>query len=381
MIKLANRDACTGCGACAAICPRGCIVMCEDDEGFLFPKLNGTLCAQCKQCEAICPALKEPRKTGKPIQTFAAQALQQPLRMESSSGGVFSLLALETLREGGVVFGAALDSKCEVFHTGAENEEALSELRGSKYMQSRMGNTLQAVKTALENGRQVLFSATACQISGLRAYLGRDYANLLCVEVVCHGVPSVGVWREHICQKEAEIGKLLKSVNFRNKETGWRSYSVEYQFEDGSRQLVASGKDPFLRGFIADLYLRRSCTDCAHKASLADLTLGDCWGLEHLAAQMDDEKGTSIVLIRSQKGQAAFERIESKLKRQPIDYEIATKYNPALQQGVHENPKRAEFFAQRSEPFAKKVERLTKVGLTAKCKRKLGAIFRRIKGE
>lgn len=372
MIELAKKDFCTGCAACAAVCAKGCITMQFDEEGFLFPRVDATRCVECKKCVQGCPVNKE---NGQALQkTLAVQSHSESLRKESSSGGVFTLLAQKIFAQDGVVFGSAWTDELLLEHRAAHNEEELKPLRGSKYLQSNIEESHRQVKAALAEGKRVLFVGTGCQVRGLKSYLGKDDENLLCADVVCHGAPSPGVWKERMAELESG-GKKLAAVSFRDKASGWRRYSVSYHFEDGSVQSIPSGQEPFMKGFIADLYLRRSCHHC-DKSCGSDLTLGDCWGLENLAPEMDDELGTSVVLIRTEKGRKAFEELD--VKSMPIDYEQACVYNPAICRGAKENPKRKRFFAMKDKPLSQRVAKLTGVGFITKLKRKIFSLPRRV---
>lgn len=374
MIKLANKSLCCGCGACVAACPSACITMQADHEGFCYPVIDATRCIECKKCVGVCPSVKNLPLT-LPKKCLAAQSKDDALRQSSSSGGLFSLLAERTIEKNGIVFGAAFQDAQTLCHIGIENSAELSRLRGSKYLQSRTEESYRKVLEALKSDRYVFFVGTACQISGLRRFLGREYEKLLCADVVCHGVPSPLVWKKRLRELQTDT-KQVQSVDFRDKKTGWRTYSVTYQFTDGSVLSIPSGSEPYMKGFIADLYLRPSCTDCSYKHCGSDLTLGDCWGLETLAPELDDEKGTSIVLVHTEKGERALKAVEKSLKMQSIDYQKACERNPAICRGAKANTKREAFFRRMDEPLSQAVHDLTKVSFFTRCKRKLRAIFR-----
>lgn len=197
MIRIDRPTDCCGCEACAQRCPKQCIAMHADAEGFLYPRINTAACIDCGLCEQVCPVLR-PAAPRTPTAVYAAKNPDERIRMESSSGGVFTLLAERTIRAGGVVFGARFDEAWEVVHDSTETIEGLAAFRGSKYVQSRIGTSFARAEEFLKQGRQVLFTGTPCQIAGLNRFLRRSYDNLLTVDVVCHGVPSPLVWRRYL---------------------------------------------------------------------------------------------------------------------------------------------------------------------------------------
>ena len=251
---------CCGCNSCAQSCPKQCISMSEDNEGFLYPSVDTNLCVECHLCEKVCPVLNI--SSGQyPISCYAAKSPDEQIRKESSSGGIFSLLAQKIIENDGVVFGAAFNKKWEVVHCYTETLEGLNSLRGSKYVQSKIGNAYEQVKTFLKNGRLVLFSGTPCQIAGLKTFLRKDYENLITLDFVCHGVPSPGVFRWYLQEQiyyyaarkssknsvfhssilsipQREIyfpdGVELDNVFFRDKRKGWKKYCFSLLFAEAS---------------------------------------------------------------------------------------------------------------------------------------------------
>lgn len=199
MIEIKDKSQCCGCNACVQRCPKQCIAMCEDEEGFLYPEVDEAICIDCGLCENVCPVINQ-ADARIPLQVYAAKNTDEKIRMHSSSGGVFSILAEQTIKQGGVVFGARFDENWEVKHDYTETIDGVSVFRGSKYVQSKTGDTFKQAEQFLKQNRKVLFSGTPCQIVALKRYLKKEYENLLLVDFICHGVPSLGVWRKYLKQ-------------------------------------------------------------------------------------------------------------------------------------------------------------------------------------
>ena len=322
MIQITNKNKCCGCSACVQVCPKQCITFNEDNHGFRYPKVNKEDCINCGLCEKVCPFCNSFKKSD----VLAAQATINPsedIRLKSSSGGIFSMLAEYVINQGGVVFGARFNEKWEVIHDYTENLEGIDAFRGSKYVQSIIEDSYNDTKHYLNQGRLVLFSGTPCQISGLTKFLRKDYENLITVEVACHGVPSPLIWREYI--KQIAGRKRIQSISFRDKSTGYRTYSTNYTIAGKSYKKYYK-RDDFMVGFINNLYLRPSCFNCPSKGdySCADLTIADYWG----ATERQYEEGGSLVLSRSQKGKDILHQIKASLSS--VDYVYAIKMNPCL---------------------------------------------------
>lgn len=312
MISITDKKDCCGCSACVQRCPKQCISMKEDEEGFLYPVVDTTHCIDCGLCEKVCPVIHQdaPRE---PKRVYAAKNPDDRIRMSSSSGGVFTLLAEQVIARGGVVFGARFDERWEVVHDYTETIEGLAAFRGSKYVQSRIGESYRDAERFLQAGKEVLFSGTPCQVAGLRRYLRKGYDNLLTVDFICHGVPSPGVFRHYLKEmKEMIIRKnrvksvLIKDISFRDKRLGWKKYSFSLTFsilQKGEREKVlvhseSKYKNTFLKGFVRDLYLRPSCHKCPAKAfkSGSDVTIGDFWAINTYLPGKNDHRGYSLCM-------------------------------------------------------------------------------------
>lgn len=348
MPELASKSQCTGCTACVSICPCCCIKMQKDDAGFLFPEMiEQSACIGCGACEQVCSVLADEGFDGElSTVAYAAFSKNNLLRMGSSSGGVFSELADVVLQSGGLVYGAGYDAEGTVKHICVGNQKELGKLRGAKYSQSILGDSFQTLKKQLDSGRKVLFSGTPCQVAGLKSFLKRDYDNLICVDFVCHGIPSPMVWGKYIKYRAQNdnAGGAASHINLRNKESGWSkySYSVEFAYSDNNRYLCKNGADPFIRFFVGDYILRESCSDCHFKGygRVSDITLGDFWGIWDVCPEMDDNEGTSLVLIHSKKGESLFGMLAKKINFKQVTLEQASRMNPSLLESSAHHPDR-----------------------------------------
>ena len=354
MIQISDKSQCCGCSACATVCPKGCIAMREDSEGFLYPVVDSARCIGCNLCQKVCPVLGQGRER-KPLAVYAAKSRGEQVRNGSSSGGVFSLLAEKTIEEGGVVFGARFDENWDVVHGYTETEEGIAAFRGSKYVQSRIGRSFAEARRFLMAGRKVMFTGTPCQIAGLKDYLQKDYDGLLAVDVVCHGAPSPKVWRQYLNETAAGCGDgfRVKAVSFRDKAQGWKAYRFSMTLSkdrQGGEEAVAttltlpSSENAYMNTFLSNLSLRPSCYACPAKAgkSCADITLGDFWGIGRVMPDFDDDRGCSVVLIYSPKGLQAFSGVPC--DRRESAYSDALQENSCIGKSTWMQPNRSFFF-------------------------------------
>ena len=356
-------------------CPKHCISMHEDNEGFLYPQIDKSSCIDCGLCEKVCPVIHQDEPT-EPLSNYIAINPNEEIRQKSSSGGIFTLLAEKITAEGGVVFGARFDENWDVVHAWTDTIEGLAPFRGSKYVQSRIGNTYKETKDFLQQGRKVLFSGTPCQIAGLKKYLRKEYDNLLTVDFICHGVPSPGVWRRYLSELReslhAERGDGKKSfsssidelpvitgISFRDKSDGWKKYGfcLRYDASKAAENMVSASainekkvflqpypENPFMQGFLADIYLRPSCYNCPDKSgrSSSDITIADAWGMDNFAQEHDDDKGACYVLINTDRGRCAMSTLE--FKQLDVDFELIKRHNPAWMNSSLPHRKRKLFY-------------------------------------
>lgn len=347
-------DACCGCGACAARCPKSCISMQPDAWGFHHPVIDASACVGCGACDTVCPALNVPDGDGCESALWA-KAQDVDLLDRSSSGGVFGLLARDALSRGGVVAGAAWADGCrELRHVVAEDGSGLEAVMRSKYVQSSVGRGVyEGVRDALREGRPALFAGTACQVAGIRSYLGNlaDSGLFLGVDVICHGVPSPGLWRRWLGYVESRERGEISWVNFRSKATGWSSYSVVYECmteDEGAPRSSStrSADDWYMRAFLQNASLRPSCLDCPFKRRCgSDVTLGDYWGVRRQHPEVPVEGGVSAVICNTDRGAAAVSRISRSMDSGASAFEKVVAGNPALVRPVRPFADRDAFMA------------------------------------
>ena len=278
--------------------------------------------------------------------TFAAYSKDSELRLESSSGAIFSQLAEVVLHLKGTVYGVAMSQDCKYAEFVRINrQEDLPKLRGSKYLQARMGTVYQQVKADLDTGLSVLFSGTECQINGLKGFLGKEYENLYCVDVICHGVPSPKLWRKYVEYVESKVNTKLLSVNFRCKDVSWSDFGLKKIDSDCKKMYISKDIDPYMLMFLRDYCLRPSCYKCLVKQNkLSDLTIADFWGINEVLPEMNDEKGVSFVVLRTCKGLELFDCIKPYIVCKEVSYEAGVKRNRAEYSSVKRPEERDYFF-------------------------------------
>lgn len=280
------------------------------------------------------------------ISTYAAYSKDIKLRLESSSGAIFSLLAEKVLQQAGIIYGVTMSRDCQYAeYVRIDNREDLAKLRGSKYLQARVGNTYKKVKNDLEAGLSVLFSGTGCQVNGLKGFLGKDYENLYCVDVICHGVPSPKLWRKYVQYVESEVDAKLINVNFRCKDDGWSDFGIKRMDSNHKAMYVSKDKDPYMLMFLRDYCLRPSCYECVAKQhKLSDLTIADFWGINKVLPEMNDRNGVSLVILRTGKGSELFDRIKTDIVCKKVSYEDGVRGNPAEYRSAKRPEERNYFF-------------------------------------
>lgn len=364
---LVDRVLCTGCGACVVVCPKQCITMSADAEGFRYPIIHKASCIQCGKCVKACPLTYE-RSASHSVTAYAMQNRDETTRLESSSGGVFSALAEWVIEQGGWVCGASYENDFVVRHQIVNTVEQLVAFRGAKYAQSECEHCFADVQRYLDEGCPVLFSGTPCQIAGLQRFLHKPYDALYLVDMICHGVPSPWVWKCYLEERrlaeapEAEI----QAVNMRSKRTGWSRYGycTEVRYTSGKISAVPQGEDGFVKGFVSNLYLRPSCSDCHFKGIYrsSDITLADYWGVWDQHPSLDDNKGTSLVLAHTAKGQALLREVDGRLYAQEVKVYEAVLQNSSAVRSSAPHPNREAFFVRltKGKSVLEQIDRLCK---------------------
>ena len=298
---------CTGCMACVNVCAHHAISVVQDKEGFDRPQIDESLCVDCGLCAKTCPINHHPL-ANEPKEIYSGWSSNEAVRINSSSGGAFTEIARPVLEDGGVVFGCTLNDKLQAEHIYVETLEDLeNNLRGSKYVQSRIGNTYEQAKNFLRQGRKVLFSGTPCQIAGLRKYLRKDYENLLTVDLICHGVPSPKLLADFIEANSAKAA--VTDIKFRDKKrNGWSAAgSISFNKEDKNKtKLMAPYNSAYYNLYFSNSISRPCCYTCryANINRVGDITIGDYWNIDAVLPAFDSSGGVSVVLVNTQKGAA-----------------------------------------------------------------------------
>lgn len=413
MIEIVRKEDCVGCNACVQRCPKQCIVMAEDEQGFLYPKVDLDKCIDCHLCEIVCPVINQ-NEPLIPFQVFAAKNRNSEVRRNSSSGGVFYAIATQIINDGGVVFGARFNDKWDVIHDYAETLEGVKAFQGSKYVQSLIGDSFKKTEEFLKLGRKVMFTGTPCQIAGLRRFLRKDYGTqLLLVDVVCHGVPSPLVWRDYLQYitrpRGASDGKntvfvslnekpVITGISFRDKRLGWEKFGFSVRGTatkgSGENSVFQSGKhnekerellfEPmteniYMRGFLRDIYLRPSCYACPSKRgkSHSDITLADYWNIQACHPEIYDTEGVSLILVNSENGKQCVEKLDISLFK--TTYNDALSGNPSIEHSVKRNAVSSYFWKQLDNYRLDAITMALKKMRVPLWRRILGAVIKRIR--
>ena len=341
-----NYEKCTGCGACINACAVKAITPEQSQEGFLYPSINSKLCVNCNMCDRVCPIDKNMSKVDQQGIFLAINKNNEDIEI-SSSGGIFIALAKQIIEQDGCVFGCAFDDQMVARHRIVQDTEELRLLCGSKYVQSDVGLSYRLVRETLNQGKQVLFSGTPCQIDGLRSFLGKEYSNLYLVDIICHGVSSPLLLSLHINRLEKRRHSKLKSMAFRSKQKGWGLYYY-YSYLNGKNDFGESIQDAYFTDFLKGRNYRNCCYQCqyANTNRVGDITLGDFWGANNYFENIDISKGASLVLVNTDKGNALFNSIMHGISLHSAKIEWAIKGNQNLEHPTKINPLRTNYYTE-----------------------------------
>ena len=343
MEKIVEKSECTGCTACYSICPRHAIEMKEDENGFKYPVIDKNKCIDCGLCKKTCPVLN--KKSNIAInKCYVGYNKDIEIQEKSSSGGIFDIIAKEILKDNGLVLGAAFDENNKLKHFIVNNLDGLEKLRGSKYLQSDLNDVFKQIKDNIKN-RKILFVGVPCQVAGLKAYLNKDYDNLICIDLICHGVPTPKLFDKYVKELEEKNNDKLINYNFRDKSTGWDSYSNSATFKNKVVKELQSNND-YMKLFLSDVALRESCYNCNFKLGnkYSDITLGDFWGVKNYYPEMYNKKGVSAIIVNTEKGKDIIKNISNKLEFKECQLEEIVKGNSSLKISGKLNKKRKEYF-------------------------------------
>lgn len=351
MIQIIDKVKCCGCNACGDVCPKDAITFNTDIEGFWYPEVNVELCIDCGLCEKVCPIInvKELKKNDLPQSIcYAAEHKNLEVVFDSTSGGLFSALADIMYRSKGYVGGAIFNDDFSVRQYISNEKQDLLKIRSSKYLQSSLIGFYRQVRDLVKAGEQVLVCGSPCQMAALRAFLRKDYDNLIIADYICRGINSPKVWRKYLDSFEERYGHKVVYCKAKSKEYGWRNLTQKVILDNGKAYYETKDQSNFTKGYLqTGVYCRPSCYDCQFKGypRISDITLADFWGIEKVDKSLEKDLGTSLVMINSKKGEAYFERVKSRINYVPVPFSSIEAGNRSLNKSV-EPPKvsRTEFF-------------------------------------
>lgn len=313
-----KKNECTGCLACYNVCPKKAIEIIQDEKGFYFPQIDKKKCINCGICYKTCPSLNKKKYNEECSNIIAAWSKNEEERKKSTSGGISFLISKKFIENGGIVYGSIIDDNYKIIHKRIENDTDLEKMRGSKYVQSNIGDTFCMVKKDLKEGKKVLFTGTPCQISGLKSYLKKEYENIFLIDIICHGTPSPMIFEKYIhfiMDKYHEHG-IIKQINFRYKKPNWEKFSMNIVFSDGFTYNQDMYHDYFLRSFLENYITRECCHSCIYTSlnRCGDITLADFWSyISNNYKYRNNNKGINLVLINNLKGEQLIKLIDNEI--------------------------------------------------------------------
>lgn len=346
MVNITDKTQCTGCTACASVCTHKAISMQFDEYGHSYPNVDASACTDCGLCEKVCPLLHndcilyDQRIEQLPV--YAIYNNDNEVRKQSTSGGVFTLLAEYVINKGGIVYAARFDEKYHILHDSFSSMDEIAPFRGSKYAQSDLNDTFRKIKTDLKN-RDVLFVGTPCQVAGLKSYLIKDYENLYTCDFVCMGISSPVIWEEYL---DAFWNRnTIKKIFFKDKRKGWHQWQMLVEDDEGEH-LIKGIMDPFFNGYLTHRTYRPSCLKCSFRTCerVSDFTIADCWGIDKYKPEFDDNKGCTTIILQSEKAKGVFEDIKKKANVMPYPIEMVLEHNPYIRKKISSDQNREAFY-------------------------------------
>lgn len=384
MIDKVSINDCCLCKSCYNACPKDCISFTNEVKTFMYPEINKDICIKCNLCEKACPALNDAMLNAvQPIKAYAAKNVNDSIRMQSSSGGIFSSLAVQVIKNGGIVFGAQYDDDFNVKFTYVDNLEDLPKLYGSKYAQADIANSFNQAKELLDCGRTVLFSGCPCQIGGLNTFLGKKYDNLITMDFICHGILSDVLFKDYRSYLEQKHNSKIVSINFRDKSKGWENNSFKVVFADGNFEIQNGLDNIYMRCFYTNLAMKESCYSCNFRGfkSGSDFTVGDYWGAEIYHKDFIDGKGLSAITINTAKGVDFYNKIKDTIITKETTVENIAKTNKGLYISFEKHHNRNKFFEYAMQKGnAKALKKYCSVKKSDQCIKVLKGIVKKIIG-
>lgn len=370
MVNILDKAKCCGCTACANVCPKGAIAMVPDEEGFLYPKVDEDKCVECGLCDKVCP-IESGNMQETAVQGYIVRNNDPAIVEGSTSGGVFTAIAKQVLSEGGVVYGAGYDADMRVICKRADTIEVLKEMRGSKFVQSHLGDTFQSIKQELAAGTKILFTGTPCQVEGLVSFLKGKPKNLICVDFVCRGVPSPMLWHNYVQMMEKKFDAKMVGARFKHKTYGYHATTMKVDFANGKTYYGSGRVDPMMKAFVTELASRPSCARCAFKtvSRKSDITMFDCYNFAKVTGLPDDNKGYSSLFVQSEIGAALFEKIRGSMMVYPADVEALIQANGVMvRNSARANPKREAFYRYVGQcPIDEAMQKISPITFRDRC--------------
>ena len=349
MVNITDKTQCTGCTACASVCAHNAITMQFDEYGHSYPCVDVGVCIDCKLCEKVCPMLHKERipkdEDVDQLSVYAVYNKDNDIRKQSTSGGIFSLLAEYIIKKGGIVYAARFDDKYHILHKSFTALEEIAPYRGSKYAQSDLGDTFRRVKKDL-NEKDVLFVGTPCQVAGLKSYLIKNYDNLYTCDFICMGISSPVIWEEYL--DAFWNTATIKNIVFKDKRNGWHQWQMLVE-DDKGEHLCRGSQDPFFNGYLTHRTYRPSCFECSYRTCkrVSDFTIADCWGIDKYKPDFDDNMGCTTIILQTERAKKIFDSFSDRINSIPYPLACVLESNPYIRKKIIHDPSCNAFYSCR----------------------------------